>query len=109
MADEILKNEILTDEQLEQVAGGSDQENKADHRLLEALNFIGCSLNPNAEGFDEMKRMWAKFGITVNYNTGDTPNEYFDQDGNKINRWYAVNKVMDRTNGVLQASYAAFF
>ena len=50
-----------------------------------------------------------KFGITVNYNTGDTPNEYFDKDGNKIRRTDAVMMILRKeNNGVLYSHTNAF-
>ena len=46
MANEILKDEVLTEEQLENVAGGTRGELSCDSKLFEALGVMDYSYNP---------------------------------------------------------------
>ena len=91
MANEILKDEILEDEQLDQVAGGTYGETFAD------MDYLADRLRVNFHGSDSDKReklrdlMW-KGGIQLKDHGGSTPNQYFvinQQTGEKL---YETNR-----------------
>ena len=91
MAKEILKDEILNDEQLDQVAGGTYGETFAD------MDYLADRLRVNFHGSDSDKReklrdlMW-KGGIQLKDHGGSTPNQYFvinQQTGEKL---YETNR-----------------
>ena len=91
MAKEILKDEQLTDEQLDNVAGGTYGETFAD------MDYLADRLRVYFHGSDSDKRaklrdlMW-KGGIQLKDHGGSTPNQYFvinQQTGEKL---YETNR-----------------
>ena len=74
MAKEILKDEVLKDEQLEGVAGGTDREIGKDADFLKAIGLMRPEQNDQAT----IKRAFAKSGISVIFHDGDDlANEYY--------------------------------
>ena len=96
MANEILKDERLTDEQLDGVAGGYRWEVNEDYSLMKFISQRGdIRFNTNANFFTELKRAWSLFGITVNYHDDDKdPNEYYTDDGTMMSHKEAVDYVL---------------
>ena len=74
MAKEILKDEVLKDEQLEGVAGGTAREIGKDADFLKAVGLMRPEQNDQAT----IKRAFAQQGITVIFHDGDDlANEYY--------------------------------
>ena len=96
MADEkILDEEIMSDEELDGVAGGSFDELKADAQALQSELPVGIKLSyPSGIGNmriydrDAVIEVFRKYGVTVNFDF-DKPNEYFLK-GNKVSRDEAI-------------------
>ena len=86
MAKEILKDEILNDEQLDQVAGGTYGETFADMDYVTrytGIQFYGSDSDKRAKLRD---LMW-EGGIQLKDHGGSTPNQYFvinQQTGQKL-------------------------
>ena len=74
MAKEILKGEILKDEQLDLVAGGTFNEIRDDIQKLQKIGFDIGNVNSrsdlNSEVLSKMRDAFSKFGITVKENAG---------------------------------------
>ncbi|MBR6887238.1 MAG: hypothetical protein IKN16_02205 [Selenomonadaceae bacterium] len=99
MAKEILKEEILNDEQLDQVAGGTYGETFAD------MDYVTRYTGIQFHGSDSDKReklrdlLWSG-GIQIKDHGGATPNEYFivdtrtGQKGPKIDREDALYRAV---------------
>ena len=99
MAKEILKDERLTDEQLDGVAGGTGEEINSDYYLMHALAQQGAvKFDTNANPTKELERAWAKFGISVILHDNDELNEYYNSDGKQISRTEARKHVLSQTN-----------
>ena len=93
MAKEILKDEILKDEQLEGVAGGTDREIGKDIDFMKAVGLM----RPAEGDIVTLERVWAQKGITVVLNEGkDLANEYY-KDGVQITRGDAMQEIMTIT------------
>ena len=91
MAKEILKDEVLKDEQLEGVAGGTDREIGKDVDFMKAVGLM----RPGENDTVTLERVFAQKGITVVFNEGkDLANEYYDSKGQQITRGEALNTVM---------------
>ena len=95
MTNEILKDERLTDEQLDDVAGGTFTEIMSDA--------LGMALARNDidgfqfKDFESLRREWAKVGVaTVYYDDKNTPNEYYI-DGKQISRSDALKHLLTKT------------
>ncbi len=101
MMKEILKNEILKEEELEQIAGGNRDELALDTQLL---NTMGNRMEPytlyqltdaNVRGISaRVTSMFGQFGIKVEYN--DTGASKYSIDGNPIPRNQAVTELLYR-------------
>lgn len=98
MAEEkILKDEILKDEQLDQVAGGTEQQIEDDIKAFKNMQIIPASANEHDTGL--LERAFALFGITVKTHGGNwgKKNEYYAAgfDGNigQEGAWKIVNKI----------------
>ena len=101
MTKEILKEEILKEEELEQIAGGNRDELALDTQLL---NTMGNRMEPytlyqltdaNVRGISaRVTSMFGQFGIKVEYN--DTGASKYSIDGNQIPRNQAVTELLNR-------------
>ena len=91
MAEEkILDNEILNDNELEEVAGGYGSEIKDDKARFAQL---GINITSSKNDERQLKKAFAKFGITVEtYHGSITPNEY-SRNGHSISREQAWNYI----------------
>ena len=93
MAKEILKDEVLKDEQLEGVAGGTDREIGKDAEFLKAIGLM----RPEQKDQATIKRAFAQSGISVIFHEGeDFANEYY-KGGKQISRESAMKTVMKKT------------
>lgn len=86
-----MENELLTDEQLEKVAGGAPSEAK-DLAFMQTIGAL--SLEPQT--YDDVQRAWARMGISFVLHTDNTPNQYFDSKGNKITREAALKTALKK-------------
>ena len=74
MSNEILKDEVLKDEQLDAVAGGTSREIQKDADFMQAIGL----LRQNETDKDALRRAWAQEGITVVMHGGNNlANEYY--------------------------------
>ena len=100
MTKEVLKDEILTENELEQIAGGNRDELALDRELFNAMT-------PRRSPFEEeitnrnykqiaakVGCLWQNFGITMKYNDNGA-NSYFI-DGKLIPRNEAIKTVLVR-------------
>lgn len=84
MANEILKDEILQDEQLEQVAGGTYAQtfdNMNEFKRRTGFQFSGN----DSQKRDQLRDILYKCGVKLKDHGGLKPNEYFivDRQGNR--------------------------
>ena len=94
MAKEILKDEMLKDEQLEGVAGGTDRETGKDVDFMKAVGLM----RPGENDVVTLERVFAQKGITVVFNEDkDLANEYYDASGQQITRGDALTMIMNMT------------
>ena len=85
MTNAILKEEILKDEQLEQVAGGTYNNTAADTRVLQKMGFDIAGRSalelfwiPNFDkAADEVNKVMGQFGIHVDQSWGAKDNKYY--------------------------------
>ena len=94
MADEKFKNEILRDEQLDNVAGGTYGETFADMDYLSRYCGVAFSGNDSKKREQLRDLLW-KNGIKIKDHGGGDANEYFllNPDGSKgqpVSREYAL-------------------
>ena len=111
MKKEILKDEVLNEEQLDQVAGGTFAESYSDAQSFEKLgvkifkNDIGVPLL-DPEGFVNLRAAFEKYGVTIKDDgsiwgdlTGKSKaNEYFIN-GKKVSReeaWKHINAQFNK-------------
>ena len=93
MAKEILKDEVLKDEQLEGIASGTSREIQKDTDFMQAIGL----LRQNETDKDDLRRAWAQEGITVIMHGGNNlSNEYY-RGGEQISRGTALQEVMTIT------------
>ena len=107
MAKEILKDEILKDEELEQVAGGTFAESYSDAQQFEKLgvkifknDLVGVPLLDH-EGFVNLRNAFDKYGVTIKDDgsiwgdlTGKSKaNQYFigDKEVSREDAWKHIN------------------
>ena len=94
MAKEILKDEVLKDEQLDAVAGGTSREIQKDTDFLQAIGLMRPEQNDQAT----IKRAFAKTGVSVVFHNGDDlANEYY-HNGQQVTREFALKFTM-QTSG----------
>ena len=99
MAKEILKDEILSDEQLDNVAGGTFAESYSDAQQFEKLgvkifknDLVGVPLL-DPEGFANLRSAFSKYGVTIK----DDGNIWSDLTGkSKANEYYINGKEVSR-------------
>ena len=88
-----ISNEMLTDEQLEGVAGGTCDQTAADTRVLKKLGLrIAVRSDEDLSDFSkfsdaaiEVSRIFKRFGIRVDQYWGPKGNKYY-RDGQEISR-----------------------
>ncbi len=111
MANEILKDEQLTDEQLDEVAGGTVLEIQKDANLMHDLGLVSAHTFPadmtpyygdidDVKNLNAVQRSWAKFGIAV-VNNKDGFNEYYDSSGREIGRQKAIQTAISKSHARL--------
>ena len=99
MANEILKDEILKDEELDQVAGGTFAESYSDAQQFEKLgvkifknDLAGVPLL-DPEGFVNLRAAFEKYGVTIK----DDGSIWGDLTGkSKANQYYINGKEVSR-------------
>lgn len=99
MAKEILKDEILSDEQLDNVAGGTFAESYGDAKSFEKLGvkifkneLVGIPLLDH-EGFANLRKAFEKYGVTIK----DDGSIFGDLVGtSKANQYYLNGKEISR-------------
>ena len=99
MAKDILKDEILKDEELEQVAGGTFAESYSDAQQFEKLgvkifknDLVGVPLL-DPEGFVNLRAAFDKYGVTIK----DDGSIWGDLTGkSKANQYYINGKEVSR-------------
>ena len=102
MTTEILKDEILKDEQLDAVAGGTSREIHKDTDFLQA---IGLLRQNETDKDAPLRRAWAQEGITVVMHGGNNlANEYY-KNGKQITREVALETLMKKTGSVLNINH----
>ena len=98
----ILDNEILDDEELEGVVGGTTKENRGDRDLLKKMGYYNDatkSISANLE--KSFATLGSKLGcdlhVSVNTGTGKTANKYFiaDQEVSRNEFWKIINRLND--------------
>ena len=101
MTKEILKDEILTENELEQIAGGNRDELALDTQLFNAMGGrikaydLEDITNTNFRGIAaKVGPLWQKFGITMKYNDTGASNYYVD--GKWTPRNEAIKTVLFR-------------
>ena len=101
-----LANAAMSDDELDQVAGGTFEELKADAEEFESFGkMFQCSYptgigNMRIYDREAVVGLFAKFGVQVNFDD-NKPNEYFI-DGNKVTReeaWNHINSIVDKIPG----------
>ena len=99
-----IANAAMSDEELDQVAGGTFEELEADAKEFESFGKLFQCSYPTGIGnmriYDRgaVVGLFAKFGVQVNFDF-DKSNEYFIG-GNKVTReeaWKHVNAIMDKS------------
>jgi hypothetical protein len=101
MTKEILKDEIMNEEQLDKVAGGNRDELALDTQLFNAMGNRSKAYdleditNTNVNGISaKITSLYGKFGIEVKYNDFGASNYYIN--GQWISRNQAVVEVLNR-------------
>ena len=100
MTNEILKDEILKDEELEQIAGGNRDELALDMQLFNAMGSsrirpLEDITNKNVnEIAAKITSLYGKLGIQMKYNDFGASNYYFN--GKLIPRNQAVTEALNR-------------
>ena len=103
MAEEkILDNEVLDDEELEGVAGGSNTENRNDRDLLKKMGYyndatksISTNLEKSFAGLGS--KLGCDLNVRVDANKGRAANKYFiaDQEVSRKEFWTIINRLND--------------
>ena len=101
MTNKILKDEILKEEELEQIAGGNRDELALDTQLFNTMGGqtkaydLDDITNTNFRGISaKITSLYAKLGIEVRYNDLGASNYYID--GKWIPRNQAVTEALNR-------------
>ncbi len=99
MTDEKITNEeILSEEQLDEVAGGTGAETENDVYRFKLLGVLPNSTG--AKDADALKNAFAKFGITLKNHRGYISNNEYTYwgDGKKYDRNTVWNFICDKMN-----------
>lgn len=107
MAEEkILNEEVMSQEELENVAGGTYNQTAADSRFLHDLNgstdgySAGSAFFIHSKISREVTAAWSKLGISVDTSWGCPDNKYY-LDGKEITRREAINYACKKYNTTL--------
>ena len=100
MAEEkILKDEIMSEQELDQVAGGNRDELALDTQLFNAMGerFKAYALDDITSSnvnviSSKISQLWSDAGLRVEYNDNGA-SKYFDGNGKQITRNQAVDKL----------------
>ena len=91
MTNEIFMNEMMSDEQLDQVAGGTYFETLIDSKTLYEYGFVkkyvveDTSIKTWLDIGNTVTEAWSKIGITCKFN-GSTANEYSIVNGDSVTK-----------------------
>lgn len=101
--EKVLQDELLSDEQLEQVAGGNNVENYHDFRFLRTLGLFIEDLDENHESAmkGQLQEHWAKVGVVAIPRTDAGENEYYNSNGKQISRVDAFRIAIKQTKSKL--------
>jgi len=95
MANEILKDEILSDAELDNVAGGTAAESDKDLQFLKDIGALGQGATRQ---YEDITRAFAQHGISMVVHFDDTNhNEYFNANGKQITREQALKTVLKKS------------
>ena len=104
MTNEILKDEILKEEQLDHVAGGTWGQTADDSRFLNSLNgstdrygATRISVTYGTKIEEEIQRGWAGVGIVFQWHGGATVDNEYYLNGKKIDQDEARKHAMQVT------------
>ena len=93
-------DEVLSEDELEQVAGGTPTETSEDSKFL-FIYGLCPSFSTNDIDFtsgtakeEQVKAAWAKVGVTLDYHGDFSDNRYY-MNGNQISREAAYQHVFD--------------
>ena len=94
MADEkILQDEIMSDDELDGVAGGTTAQCKSDMDFMHDLGLVAQNVDHMQS--DALTRAFAKAGVNMVAHYNDTnQNEYFNSSGKQITREKALQTVL---------------
>ena len=113
MTNEILKDEIMSEMELDNVAGGNRNELALDTQLFNAMGGRSKAYdleditNTNVRGIvAKVDTLWNNFGIQVSYNDAGENKYYID--GDQISRNKAIKEVLFRA-GYKNISAREFF
>ena len=95
MANEILKDEILSDAELDGVAGGNAAESDKDLQFLKDIGALG---QDSMRQYENITRAFAQHGVSIVVHFDDTDhNEYFNANGKQITREQALKTVLRKS------------
>ena len=101
MANEILKEELLSEDQLEDVAGGTSREIKKDTDFMQTIGL----LRQDETEKDDLRRAWAQGGVTLIMHGGNNlANEYY-KNGKQITREVALETLTKKTGSDLNINH----
>lgn len=99
MANEIKKDEILNEEQLDQVAGGTYDQSYDDMMLLRDKCGIGFDPNSRDNSVNKLALLYQRAGTIFHaHNSDNHPNEYFDGRGTPVSQETAINDLIYKIN-----------
>lgn len=99
MAEEkILKDEILNDEQLEEVAGGTYEESYSDMIYLNRKCGIGFYPHSREASVNKLGYLYAQAGLRLEANNDCYGNRYYDEKGRLITHEEAFGKLVFAIN-----------
>lgn len=93
-------DEVLSEDELEQVAGGTYEQTSEDsgflycYGLCPAFDVLDLQLTSGRAREEQVKAAWAKVGITLDYSGYFGGNRYY-LNGKKISRYAAHQHVID--------------
>ena len=105
--EKILKDAAMSEEELDQVAGGTASEIADDSRFLNSLNGstdrYGAFRTFWGTGYKEIKNAWASLGIETDLNSGTLDNKYY-LNGQEITQEQARQHAMKVTGHYMTES-----
>ena len=93
-------DEVLSEDELEQVAGGEYAQTAQDSKFLSIYGLcpgfdpMDIELTSGTAKEEQVKAAWAKVGVTLDYHGGAYDNRYF-MNGKEISREAAYQHVID--------------